>query len=65
MEKLSDAEMYTWEFLEENKSKVQLMSIGQPQPYPTWLPPAQSGSARHPYPGCGLPYDRDGTAQSR
>ncbi|KXT62385.1 hypothetical protein [Lactococcus sp. DD01] len=29
MEKLSDAEMYTWEFLEENKSKVQLMSITQ------------------------------------
>ncbi|MBL3716023.1 SIS domain-containing protein [Lactococcus garvieae] len=29
MEKLSDTEIYTWEFLEENKSKVQLMSITQ------------------------------------
>ena len=29
MEKLSAAEMYTWDFLEENKSKVQLMSITQ------------------------------------
>jgi DNA-binding MurR/RpiR family transcriptional regulator len=29
MEKLTDTEMYTWEFLEENKSKVQLMSITQ------------------------------------
>ena len=29
MEKLSDAEMYTWNFLEENKSKVQRSSITQ------------------------------------
>lgn len=29
MEKLSDAEMYTWDFLEENRSKVQRSSITQ------------------------------------